>query len=196
MEVILLQKVRNLGGLGDRVKVRAGYGRNYLVPKGIALPATRENLKIFEERRAELMRASEERAERAKARAEQFEGRTFQIPMRASDEGKLYGSVGPQEIVEAADKEGLELDAKEVTLPEGVIRQTGNFTAILQLHAEVEVEIGVQVAQLTDMGVTLPPTEAEAVEAAEAEEEAAAESEEEVPESEQAGEPDEDESTG
>lgn len=157
MQVILLQKVRNLGGLGDRVKVRPGYGRNFLVPKGYALPATAENVRVLEERRAELMAASEERQDRARGRAEALDGRSFVVPMRASDEGKLYGSVGPQEIVDVVTGEGHELDAHEVVLPDGPLRAVGRFGAVLQLHAEVEAEIEVVVAQLTDLGVTMPP---------------------------------------
>lgn len=157
MQVILLQKVRNLGDLGDQVKVRPGYGRNFLVPRGYALPATPENVRVFEERRSELLAASEERIHRAQARAESLGGRSFVIPMRASDEGKLYGSVGPQEVVDAVAEEGLEIDAREVVLPEGPLRAIGRFDAVLQLHAEVEVEIEVVVAQLTDLGVTMPP---------------------------------------
>lgn len=157
MEVILLQKVRNLGDLGDQVKVRPGYGRNFLVPKGYALQATKENVRVFEERRGELLAASEERIDRARGRAEAIGGRSFVIPMRASDEGKLYGSVGPQEIVDAVTEEGHELDAREVVLPDGPFRVIGRFDAVLQLHAEVEAEIEVVVAQLTDLGVTMPP---------------------------------------
>jgi large subunit ribosomal protein L9 len=169
MQVILLQKVRNLGGLGDQVKVRPGYGRNFLVPKGYALPATPENVRVFQERRTELMVASEERLDRVRGRVEALTGQSFVVPMRASDEGKLYGSVGPQEIVDAVTGEGHELDAREVVLPDGPLRAIGRFAAVLQLHAEVEVEIEVVVAQLTDLGVNMPPErgaepEAESVE--------------------------------
>lgn len=157
MEVILLQKVRNLGDLGDQVRVRPGYGRNFLVPKGYALPATAENVRVFEAQRAELLAASRERIDRARGRAEALDGRSFVIPMRASDEGKLYGSVGPQEVVDAVTKEGHELDAREVVLPDGPMRAIGRFEAVLQLHAEVEAQIEVVVAQLTDVGVTMPP---------------------------------------
>lgn len=176
MQVILLQKVRNLGDLGDQVKVRPGYGRNFLVPKGYALPATKENVRVFEERRSELMAASEERLDRARGRAEKLGGRSFVVPMRASDEGKLYGSVGPQEIVDVVTGEGFELDAREVVLPDGPLRTIGRFTAQLQLHAEVEVEIGVVVAQLTDLGVNMPPERSEESEESE-ETEASAEAE-------------------
>lgn len=179
MQVILLQKVRNLGDLGDQVKVRPGYGRNFLVPKGYALPATKENVRVFEERRSELMAASEERLDRARGRAEKLGGRSFVVPMRASDEGKLYGSVGPQEIVDVVTGEGFELDTREVVLPDGPLRTIGRFTAQLQLHAEVEVELGVVVAQLTDLGVNMPPERSEETEAP-AEAEPAAETEDEA----------------
>ncbi|WP_423823743.1 50S ribosomal protein L9 [Salinisphaera sp. SPP-AMP-43] len=156
MDIILLQKIRNLGDLGDTVKVRAGYGRNYLFPRGMALPATRENLAIFEERRSELQAASEEREDRAKLRADQLRNKSFTIAMRASDEGKLYGSVGPQEIAQAVNDEGFELDPREITLTEGTIRQVGYYLAELTLHAEVVCNIEIVVAQQTDMGINMP----------------------------------------
>ena len=160
MEVILLQKVRNLGDLGDTVSVRPGYGRNYLMPRGIALPATKANLTVFEERRSELQAASQEREDRAQARADQLRGKEYVIAMRASDEGKLFGSVGPQEISDAITEDGVEVNPKEVTLTEGTIRVVGEYTALLQLHAEVEVEVTVIVAQKTDMGINMPPRRA------------------------------------
>ncbi|MES1943698.1 50S ribosomal protein L9 [Salinisphaera sp. PC39] len=182
MQVILLQKVRNLGDLGDQVKVRPGYGRNFLVPKGYALPATPENIKVFEARRSELMAASQERLDRARGRAEKLGGSSFVVAMRASDEGKLYGSVGPQEIVDAVAEEGHELDAREVVLPDGPLRTIGRFQAVIQLHAEVETEIEVVVAQLTDLGINMPPERAAEPEEAEQTEaetaEAAAEADE------------------
>lgn len=156
MDIILLQKIRNLGDLGDTVSVRAGYGRNYLFPRGMALPATRGNLAVFEQRRAELQAASVEREDRARLRADQLRNKSFTIAMRASDEGKLFGSVGPQEIAQAVTEEGHELDAREITLTEGTIRQTGYYTAELTLHAEVICEIEIVVAQQTDMGVNMP----------------------------------------
>jgi large subunit ribosomal protein L9 len=122
MEVILLQKVRNLGDLGDRVKVRAGFGRNYLLPQGMALPAT-DSLNA------------------AQRRAQQLEGYKLTIKARAAEEGKLYGSVGIFEIIEALKREGITVQKREITLPSGPIRQTGEHTVLLQLHSDVEVSI-------------------------------------------------------
>ncbi|MGB7756021.1 MAG: 50S ribosomal protein L9 [Salinisphaera sp.] len=156
MDVILLQKIRNLGDLGDTVSVRAGYGRNYLFPRGMALPATQNNLAVFEERRSELQAASQEREDRAKLRADQLRNKSFTIAMRASDEGKLFGSVGPQEIAHVVAEDGHELDPREVTLTEGTIRQVGYYSAELTLHAEVVCEIEIVVAQQTDMGINMP----------------------------------------
>src|SRR5699024_2610450 len=178
MDVILLQKVRNLGNLGDTVSVRPGYGRNYLLPRGIALAATKANLQVFEERRADLMAQSAERLDRANARAEKIRGKEFVIAMRASDEGKLFGSVGPHEIAAQVTEEAVEVDAKEIAMPDGQIRQVGYHDVLLQLHPEVELEVTLVVAQQTDMGVNMPPRpgmeEAEAAaEEAEAEAEAA-----------------------
>lgn len=172
MEVILLQKVRNLGDLGDTVRVRSGYGRNFLLPRGIALAATSANRKVFETRRSDLMAQSEQRLDRARARAEKIRGKEFVIAMRSSDEGKLFGSVGPHEIAAKVSEEAAEVDAKEVAMLEGQIRLVGEHTALLQLHPEVELEITLIVAQLTDMGINMPPRRA--VEEADAAEDAQA----------------------
>lgn len=184
MEVILLQKVRNLGDLGDTVTVRSGYGRNFLMPRGIALAATQANVKVFEGRRSELQAASKDREDRARARADQLQGKEYVIAVRASDEGKLFGSVGPQEISEAITEEGIEVSPKEVALTEGTIRMVGEYTAVLHLHAEVEVVVTVIVAQKTDMGINMPPRRAN-----EAAEEDAAADELEGERVEDAGEP-------
>lgn len=174
MEVILLQKVRNLGNLGDTVSVRSGFGRNFLMPRGIALPATAANLNVFEQRRSELMAQSEQRLDRARGRAEKIRGREFVIAMRASDEGKLFGSVGPHEIADKVTEEAAEIDAKEVVLLNGQIRQMGEYAVLLQLHPEVEVEVTVLVAQRTALGINMP-TRRGAVEEQDAAEQAAAE---------------------
>ena len=189
MDVILLQKIRNLGDLGDTVSIRSGYGRNYLFPRNMALPATKANLAVFEERRAELQAASKDREDQAKGRADKLRGQSFVIPMRASDEGKLFGSVGPLEIAHAVVAEGHELAAREITLTEGTIRQVGYYVAELNLHADVTCDIEIVVAQQTDMGINMPSraggvdenaeteTEDNAAEAVEAEVEADGEDE-------------------
>lgn len=156
MEVILLQKVRNLGDLGETADVKPGFGRNYLIPRGIALPATKANMSMFEERKSELQAASNDRRQQAEQRAKDLQGREFVIAMRASDEGKLFGSVGPQEIASKISEENTAVDAREVVLTEGNIRLTGEYSAALELHADVETEISIVVAQLTDMGINMP----------------------------------------
>lgn len=187
MQVILLQQVRNLGEIGDQVKVRSGYGRNFLIPQGVALMATKANLAEFESRKSEFLAAAKERVGRAQARAETTP-RSLTIPMRASDEGKLYGSVGPMEIAHAFAEQGHEIEADEIILAEGSIRQVGYYDATVSLHAEVEFEVEVVVAQRTDMGVNMPPRpgSAEADEQEAAAEEAAIEDDAEEDEAEAA----------
>lgn len=145
MNVILLEKIRNLGDLGDSVTVAAGYGRNFLIPQGKAVPATKENIQHFEERRAELQAAADEKLAKAQARAEQLAGLTVTITANAGDEGKLFGSVGTADIADAVTAQGVELQKKEVRMPEGAIRQTGEFTFEVHLHPEVEANIKVVV---------------------------------------------------
>lgn len=141
MEVILLQKVRNLGDLGDRVKVRPGFGRNYLLPQGMALPATDENVKVFETRRAGLEQQATDSLNAAQHRAQQLEGFKLSIKARASEEGKLFGSVGVFEIIEALKQQGITVQKREIMLPAGPIRQTGEHTVLLQLHSDIEVSV-------------------------------------------------------
>lgn len=143
MNVILLEKIRNLGDLGDSVSVAAGYGRNFLIPQGKAVPATKDNLKHFEERRAELQAAADEKFAKAQARADQLAGLSVTITANAGDEGKLFGSVGTADIADAVTAQGVELQKKEVRMPEGAIRQTGEFTFEVHLHPEVEANIKV-----------------------------------------------------
>ncbi|HEY9031954.1 MAG TPA: 50S ribosomal protein L9 [Kangiella sp.] len=143
MNVILLEKIRNLGDLGDSVSVAAGYGRNFLIPQGKAVPATKDNLKHFEERRAELQAAADEKFAKAQARADQLAGLTVTVTANAGDEGKLFGSVGTADIADAVTAQGVELQKKEVRMPEGAIRQTGEFTFEVHLHPEVEANIKV-----------------------------------------------------
>lgn len=138
MELILLENIQNLGLLGDRVKVRPGYGRNYLVPQGKAVPATPENIEAFEQRRAELEARAAERKAAAVARRDAVDGQSVTIVAKASSEGKLYGSVGPREIAEALTEAGFAVDKGEIDLPDGAFRVTGEFDVQLHFYAEVD----------------------------------------------------------
>ncbi len=144
MEVILLENVANLGTLGDKVNVRPGYGRNFLLPQKKAVPATKENVEMFEARRAELEKAAAEALAAAQARAEKLaELGQITIRAQAGEEGKLFGSVAVADIADAVTAAGIELEKREVTLPEGPIRLTGEYEIELQLHAEVTQSIKV-----------------------------------------------------
>ena len=146
MEVILLEKIRNLGDLGDQVSVKPGYGRNYLIPQGKAVNATPENKEIFESRRAELEKAANDALTRATGRARAMEELVLEIVQRASDEGKLFGSVGIHEIVAAAAAKDIEIDKSEVHMPTGAIKLTGEYDVEVALHPEVTVAIKIIVA--------------------------------------------------
>lgn len=145
MEVILLEKVANLGELGDKVRVRPGYGRNFLIPKGMALPATAANLEVFEQRRAELEKAASETLGAARSRAERLQGMRLTIAANVNEEGRLFGSVGPQEICAAAAEQGVELEKSEIDMPDGPLHETGEFEVVAHLHAEVLVPVTVEV---------------------------------------------------
>ena len=147
MEVILLEKIDNLGNLGDMVRVRAGYGRNYLVPGGKAVYATDENRAKFEAHRAELEKAAADVLAAAKQRQESLEGMTVTITTKAGDEGKLFGSVGTTDISEAVTNAGVKISKQEVRLPAGPIRLTGEYVIELHLHPEVNAQIKIVVAE-------------------------------------------------
>ena len=138
MEVILLDNVGSLGGLGDRVDVKPGYGRNFLIPQGKAVPATPENVEKFEARRAELEAAAAATLDAAQKRAEGIQAlEQVQITATAGEEGKLFGSVGTRDIAEALTAAGCDTDKSEVRLPDGAIRELGEYEIMIQLHAEV-----------------------------------------------------------
>ena len=143
MEVILLEKVANLGALGDKVKVKAGFGRNFLVPFGKAVPATKANVAEFEARRAELEKAAAEKLATAQKRAEELSEIELTITAKAGDEGKLFGSIGTRDLAEAISAVGVEVAKSEVRLPTGPIRTVGEFDIALQLHAEVAATVKV-----------------------------------------------------
>ena len=145
MEVILLDNIGKLGGLGDKVTVKPGYGRNYLVPYGLAVPATKENVEAFEAQRAELEAQAAERKAEAQARAEQLNDIELSLVSKAGDEGKLFGSIGPRDLADAISSAGIEVAKSEVRMPQGPIRQTGEYDIDLPLHAEVDAVVRVVV---------------------------------------------------
>lgn len=145
MQVILLERIANLGNLGDLVNVKPGYARNYLVPQGLATVATEANTAAFEERRVELEKASADRLQAAKARQKEMEGQSVDIAGRAGDEGKLFGSVGVVEISEAFTAKGLELLKSEVQLPEGALKLIGEYEVVVSVHPEVHYTVKVNV---------------------------------------------------
>ena len=143
MDLILLEKVQNLGDLGDLVKVKAGFGRNYLVPQGKAALATKENLALFETRRAELEAAAKDKLGQAQSRESSLEGVVVEISANASEEGNLYGSIGPREVAAAVSALGHELSKSEVIMGEGPIRTVGEFDVIVQVHTDVQTTVKV-----------------------------------------------------
>ena len=146
MQVILLDKIGNLGGLGDQVNVKSGYARNFLIPQGKAVMATKDNVAMFETRRAELEAKVAEQLAAAEARAEKVNAlEAVVIASKAGDEGKLFGSIGTRDIAEAITAAGVEVAKSEVRLPEGALRNTGEFEISVQLHSEVFATINLQV---------------------------------------------------
>ena len=145
MNVILLDKVENLGEIGDMVNVKPGYGRNYLLPQGKAALATKDNIAEVEARRAELEKAAADELAAAKARATLIEGMNLVIPANVGSEGKLFGSVGPIDIADAFEKVGVEVARAEVRMPDGPIHEVGDFSIGLHLHSDVNVEVNLKV---------------------------------------------------
>ena len=145
MELILLQKVANLGNIGDRVKVKSGYGRNFLLPQGKATLATADNIAKFEARRAELEKSAQDEMKSAQSRAAKLQGVKLSLTAKAGGEGKLFGSVGTSDITEALNKAGHKIERAEVRLPHGPIRQAGDHIVHLHLHTDVTVELQVVV---------------------------------------------------
>ena len=146
MNVILMEPIANLGDLGDEVTVKPGFARNYLLREGKAVRATDDNRRVFEQRRAELQRVADERRAEAEERGQRLlDIIDLTIVARAAEEGKLYGSVGTQEIAAALTERGIEVHKSEVRLPEGAIRQTGDYQVAVQLHSGVAVDIALAV---------------------------------------------------
>jgi large subunit ribosomal protein L9 len=145
MQVILMEKVVNLGGLGDVVKVKDGFARNYLIPQGKAKRATEANLKEFEGRRAELEKKANESLVSAQERAAKLEGQKIDIAQKAGPDGRLFGSVTNSDIAEALTKTGVEVKKAEVRMPAGALKHIGEFPLVVHLHADVEANIVVHV---------------------------------------------------
>ena len=141
MEIILLEKIENLGAMGDKVTVKPGFARNYLVPKGKAKPATAENIAEFEERRAELEKVAGEALAAAELRRDQLDGKTVSIVAKAGEEGKLFGSIGTADIADIVKADGVEIERNEVRLPDGAFRQVGEYDVLIHLHTDVNVTI-------------------------------------------------------
>ena len=145
MDVILLEKVANLGNLGDRVAVRSGYARNFLLPKGKATLATPSNVAKFEARRAELEKHAREQLSGAEARKTQLEGFKLTIIAKAGSEGKLFGSIGTTDIAEAATAAGHELSRSEVRMPNGPLRSVGEHVVSVHLHTDINIDLPVTI---------------------------------------------------
>ena len=145
MQIILLEKIANLGELGEQVTVKPGYARNFLFPQNKAVPATKANVEQFEARRAELEKAAAEKLTEANSRKEKIEGIELSVAVRAGDEGKLFGSLGNRDIAELATEAGVELSKSEVRLPTGPIRSVGEFDVAIHLHAEVNAVLKLHV---------------------------------------------------
>jgi large subunit ribosomal protein L9 len=145
MEIILLQKVANLGNIGDRVKVKSGFGRNFLLPQGKATLATPANVAKFEERRVELEKLARDQLTSAEERQAALQGFKLTIRAKAGTEGKLFGSVGTADIAEALQRENFKIERSEVRLPSGPLRTVGEHTVSLHLHADVDVPVPVTI---------------------------------------------------
>lgn len=146
MEVILLEKIANLGGLGDKVTIKAGYGRNYLIPTGKAVAATKQKIAEFEARRAELEKAAAEKLAAAQARAEALGKLQIVITHKAGEEGRLFGSVGTHNIAEAITAAGVAVQKSEIRLPHGTIRHVGEFPVDITLHSDVTITLPITIA--------------------------------------------------
>ena len=145
MKVILLDRVENLGAIGDLVSVKSGYGRNYLIPNGKAALATAQNIKELEKKKEELEKRAAEKLEAAKSRGDLIKGMSLTISANVESEGKLYGSVGPVDIVEAFEKVGVSVERSEIRMPDGPIREVGESEISLHFHSDVDIPITLNV---------------------------------------------------
>ena len=148
MEVILLENIASLGELGEKVQVKSGYGRNFLIPTGKAVPASEDNVALFEARRAELERAASDLVTKTKARASSIESLgVIEISANAGEEGKLFGSIGTRDIADALNSAGCEVDKSEIRLPDGALRQLGEYQISIQLHGNVAANVDISIIQ-------------------------------------------------
>ncbi|MDB6096675.1 MAG: ribosomal protein [Francisellaceae bacterium] len=145
MKVILLEKVQNLGDLGKQVTVKKGYGRNFLIPTGKAVLATEQNLKMYEEKRAELEKESQAKLAVAQKRAESIQAQKISIAVKTAEEGRLFGSIAGPEIVQALKDKGIEINRSEVRLPNGPLRQIGDYEVEIHLHTDVNATLQVSI---------------------------------------------------
>ncbi len=145
MEVILLEKVRNLGNLGDKVSVKSGYGRNFLIPQNKAVFATPKSIELFEQRRAELEKKAQQSLAAAEQRAARLNDTTVVISAMASDEGKLYGSVGVNEIKDALIAKEIEISKREIVMPEGPLHSVGNYVVEVHVHSDVIANLQIEI---------------------------------------------------
>jgi|TARA_B100000131_G_scaffold321982_1_gene374454 large subunit ribosomal protein L9 len=145
MKVILLDRVENLGAIGDLVSVKSGYGRNYLIPNGKAALATAQNIKELEKKKEELEKRAAEQLEAAKSRGDLIKGMSLTISANVESEGKLYGSVGPVDIVEAFEKVGVSVERSEIRMPDGPIREVGESEINLHFHSDVDIPVTLNV---------------------------------------------------
>ena len=145
MKVILLDRVENLGAIGDLVSVKSGYGRNYLIPNGKAALATAKNIKELEKKKEELERRAAEQLEAAKSRGDLIKGMSLTVSANDESEGKLYGSVGPVDIVEAFEKVGVSVERSEIRMPDGPIREVGESEISLHFHSDVDIPVTLNV---------------------------------------------------
>lgn len=145
MQLVLLEKIKKLGNLGDIVKVKSGYARNFLIPKGKAVFATKENLHKFEERRTELEAKAETNLKDAQEKKAKLENISLELKVKASDEGRLYGSIGPKDIMDAIKEHGVEVEKQNINMTSGLIRQVGEFEVNVHLHSDIQLDIIVNV---------------------------------------------------
>jgi large subunit ribosomal protein L9 len=145
MNVILLEKINNLGALGEKVKVKSGYGRNFLIPQGKAIPATTANVEKFESQRAELEKLAAESMGLANTRAEQINGKEIVIVRKAGEEGRMFGSVTNTDVADAITATGIEVAKREIRMPSGAIRELGEYEITIHLHSDVNATVTILV---------------------------------------------------